>query len=42
MTYKKLHEWDLSPEEAMKIQNVLREKILFKPFEGEPKYVAGG
>lgn len=41
MVYKKLHEWDLPPKEAIKIQNTFREKVLFKPFEGEPKYVAG-
>ncbi|PLV60411.1 endonuclease V [Thermotoga sp. KOL6] len=41
MVYKKLHEWNLSPKEAVEIQRELRKKLQFIPFEGEPKYVAG-
>ncbi|MDK2898249.1 MAG: deoxyribonuclease, partial [Thermotoga sp.] len=40
MDYRKLHGWDLSPEEAIKVQNELRKKIKLVPYEGEPEYVA--
>lgn len=39
--YRKLHEWDLDPKDAIKVQKELREKLIFKEFEGEPEVVAG-
>ncbi len=39
--YERLHDWTLDPEEAIRIQNELREMLVFRPYEGEPEVVAG-
>jgi deoxyribonuclease V len=36
-----LHEWNVSPSEAVKIQSQLRTELLTIPFKGEPRLVAG-
>ncbi|AEH50955.1 endonuclease V [Pseudothermotoga thermarum] len=42
MKYEKLHEWNVSVEEAIKIQNQLRSKIKLMPLKEEKiRYVAG-
>jgi deoxyribonuclease V len=41
MQYKNLHKWDVSPEEAIDIQNKLREEIILKNMAGDIRYVAG-
>jgi hypothetical protein len=28
MTYRKLHRWDLSPEEAMQVQSTMRDQFV--------------
>ncbi|MBO8160245.1 MAG: endonuclease V [Thermosipho sp. (in: Bacteria)] len=41
MNYKKLHEWAVTPKEAIKIQNNLKKLLKFKPFNKEIALVAG-
>ncbi len=41
MEYERIHDWTLDAEKAKRIQIELRKMLVFKPFEGEPKYVAG-
>lgn len=36
-----LHSWNLSPAEAVALQNRLRDQIQLQPLETEPKWVAG-
>lgn len=36
-----LHRWDVSPAEAMKIQNDLRARVVMSPVAGAPQMVAG-
>ncbi len=39
--YKILHSWDVSPEEAIKIQNKLRELVKVEKLKSETRYIAG-
>jgi len=41
MKIRKLHRWDVSYEEAVRIQKKLREKLVFSPLEQEVSLVAG-
>ncbi len=42
MKYEKLHDWNVSLEEAVQIQNMLRDKIKLTPLEiDKVRYVAG-
>lgn len=41
MQYKNLHKWDVSPEEAVEIQNNLRDKIITENEHGEIRYIGG-
>ncbi len=41
LQYKRLHDWNLSPQDAVKIQKSLREKLKFEEFNGDPGIVAG-
>jgi deoxyribonuclease V len=39
--YEQLHEWDLSPREAVELQKTLRERVRLEPLRREIKTVAG-
>jgi len=41
MRYRSLHPWDVSPSEAVRIQQELRGRIRLEPFPGLPKLIAG-
>jgi deoxyribonuclease V len=41
MQYKNLHKWDVSPAEAVGIQNVLREKIILESTPLHPSLIRG-
>ncbi|ANQ54414.1 endonuclease V [Thermosipho affectus] len=41
MIYKKLHNWNITPKEAINIQNELKKLLKFKKFEKETFLVAG-
>ncbi len=41
MEYRKLHEWTLDPSQAISIQNMLKNKIVLKPYTETPEIVAG-
>lgn len=41
MKFKNLHPWDLSPKEAVDIQNKLRQKIRLNKWQGQPGLIAG-
>jgi deoxyribonuclease V len=41
MKIRKLHRWDVSYEEAVRIQKKLREKLVFSPLEQEVSLIAG-
>lgn len=41
MRFKNIHPWDLSPQQAIKIQNELRSKIKIKKGLVQPKLIAG-
>ncbi len=41
MNIEKLHEWPLSPGQAVDIQNQLRSKIKLEPLPAAPKFIAG-
>jgi len=41
MKIGKLHEWDVSPREAIRIQQELRGRIRIEPFSGKPTLAAG-
>jgi deoxyribonuclease V len=41
MEYKRLHDWDLTPGEAVGVQKDLRGQVRVEPLEGEPRKVAG-
>lgn len=41
MQYRKLHDWDLTPTEAVAVQKELRGQVLIEPLKGEPCKVAG-
>jgi deoxyribonuclease V len=41
MQYKNLHKWDVSPAEAVGIQNVLREKIILESTPLHPPLIRG-
>lgn len=41
MKYKKLHLWDISPEEAIEIQKTLRGKVIIENKFKDIKYIAG-
>lgn len=41
MKIRKLHEWDVSPREAIRIQQELRGRIRIEKFAGKPSLVAG-
>jgi deoxyribonuclease V len=36
-----LHSWDVSPKEAIEIQEKLRSQLIVEPLERSPRYVAG-
>jgi deoxyribonuclease V len=36
-----LHSWDLSPEEAIRVQNTMRERLVLK-WDGQPVHTIGG
>ncbi len=38
---KPIHDWNVSPREAIEIQKSLRERVVVAPFEGEVKTIAG-
>jgi len=38
---KTLHHWDVTPEEAIKIQNKLRSLVKIEALQGEIRYIAG-
>ena len=38
---QQLHQWDVTPKEAVEIQQQLRSKLLVVPLEKDPVYVAG-
>lgn len=40
MKFKKLHSWNLNPQEAIKIQNKLRRKIKLTDFKIKPQLIA--
>jgi deoxyribonuclease V len=37
----KLHDWNLSPQEAVQLQKELRDKVLLQPLPRMPQFVAG-
>jgi deoxyribonuclease V len=39
--YEKLHDWDLSPREAVELQKSLRERVRLEPLQREIETVAG-
>lgn len=39
--YEKLHDWNLSPRDAVQLQKELRESVIIKPLEREIKTIAG-
>lgn len=39
--YEKLHDWNLSPHNAVQLQKELRDKVIIKPLEREIKTIAG-
>ena len=39
--YEKLHDWDLSPREAVELQKSMRERVRLEPHEGKIETVAG-
>jgi deoxyribonuclease V len=39
--YEKLHDWDLSPREAVELQKSLRERVRIAPHKGKIETVAG-
>jgi deoxyribonuclease V len=41
MKYHKLHDWNLTPTEAVALQNRLRSEVRIQPLAGEVKLVAG-
>jgi len=41
MKYHKLHDWNLTPKEAVALQNQLRSQVRIQPLAGEIKLVAG-
>jgi deoxyribonuclease V len=41
MRYEKLHEWDLTPTEAVELQKRLRSEVRVEPLKREPQTVAG-
>ena len=41
MQYHKLHDWNLTPTEAVALQNQLRGQVRVEPLAGEIKLVAG-
>lgn len=41
MRWKNLHPWDLSPAQAISLQDKLRKKIVFEKYSGIPKLIAG-
>jgi len=41
MNIKNLHEWDISKDEAEKIQNELKDTVIIKPLKDEIKIVCG-
>jgi len=41
MQTKKLHDWDLSYQQAIALQKELREKVQFTPIDKPPKLIAG-
>lgn len=41
MKYRKIHPWDVSPKEAIAIQNELRKKIVLQSKKEKFKYIAG-
>ncbi|MCP9493760.1 MAG: deoxyribonuclease V [Pyrinomonadaceae bacterium MAG19_C2-C3] len=40
-TFNQLHEWNLSPREAIELQKTLRERVRIVPLETEVKTIAG-
>lgn len=41
MRFKNIHPWNLSPKQAIRIQNELRQKIKLKKYPTTPKLIAG-
>lgn len=41
MRFKNLHSWDLSPKQAISIQNKLKRKIRLKGYQAIPRLIAG-
>lgn len=41
MNIRELHPWDVSPKEAIEIQNKLRSRIVIAPFKKDVKKIAG-
>ncbi|HXG91639.1 MAG TPA: deoxyribonuclease V [Blastocatellia bacterium] len=41
MRYKKLHDWDLTPSEAVELQKRLREQVRIEPLARDVKLIAG-
>ena len=41
MRYKKLHDWNLTPTEAVELQKELRDQVRIEPLNGEVNLVAG-
>jgi deoxyribonuclease V len=41
MQYRKLHDWDLTPTEAVALQKDLRAQVRIEPIKSEPRKVAG-
>lgn len=41
MDYKKLHRWNVSPSEAVRLQSELRGRIVLEPLRGRVRFVAG-
>jgi deoxyribonuclease V len=39
--YQQLHDWDLSPREAIQVQQSLRERVLIQPLDREIETIAG-
>ena len=38
---RRIHPWDISPREAVDVQRRLADRVVIRPFDGEPELVAG-
>jgi deoxyribonuclease V len=41
MNYRRLHSWDVTPTEAVRLQKQLRTQVRLEPFPGQPRLIAG-